>query len=439
MPHTDCDLIIDAGWIVPMAPTGAVLEAASIAIHNQRIVKLGDREHIHAEFTSAQVVERNEHVLLPGLINTHGHAAMTLLRGFAEDSPLETWLTEQIWPAESRCVDPDFVRAGARLAIVEMLKSGTTCFSDMYFFPEVTAAVAKEVGIRAQLAFPIIEFPNAWSSSSEEGFHKGLALHDSYRSDETIQVAFGPHATYSVSEADLDKILMYSEELDAAVQIHLHETADEVAQARSRVGTSWIHYLHERGLLGPRLQAVHVTQLEPDELALLAESGVSVLHCPTSNLKLASGLCPVSELLDAGLEVGLGTDGAASNNTLDLLAEARLATLLAKFKAGDAGALPAPTALHLATLGGAKALGLGASLGSLEPGKAADLVSVDLSAARFRPLYDPIGQLVHTHSGDAVSDVWVNGRQLLDSGTLTTIDEAAVLQEVAHWQARISA
>ena len=438
MPTTPCDFIIDADWILPVAPSNAVLQFASIAIAGERILKLGDREHIHGEFAANDVISLPGHALLPGLVNAHGHAAMTLLRGFAEDTELASWLSEQIWPTEARCVDPHFVRTGTQLAMLEMLRSGTTCFSDMYFFPEETAAAARDAGMRAQVAFPIIEFPNAWSASSEEGFHKGLALHDEYRADPLIQVAFGPHATYSVSEADLDKILMYAEELDANIQIHLHETAEEVSEAQARVGATWVHYLSQRGLLGPRLQAVHATQVTPDEIALLAESRVKVVHCPFSNLKLASGICPTSHLLHAGIVVGLGTDGAASNNGLDVLLEARLAALLAKQTSADAAALPAPQALELATLGGARALGLEGQIGSLEPGKSADMMAVDLSAAKFQPLYDPIAQLIHTNAGTAVTDVWVAGKRLLHSGELTTLDEAAILHDVAQWQSRIA-
>mgnify|MGYP001166787233 CR=1 FL=1 len=438
MPTTPCDFIIDAGWMLPVAPSNAVLRSASIAVHAGRICKLGDSEHIHAEFQAGEVVSLPHHALMPGLINAHGHAAMSLLRGFAEDTELSTWLSEQIWPTEARWVDEHFVRTGVRLAMIEMLRSGTTCFSDMYFFPEVTAAVAAEVGMRAQIAFPIIEFPNAWSANSDEGFHKGLALHDAYRADPTIGIAFGPHAAYTVSAADLDRILMYSEELGANVQIHLHETAEEVADAKSRVGTSWVRYLSEHGLLGPRLQAVHATQLTGEEIELMAENGVKVVHCPYSNLKLASGMCPTPQLMRAGVQVGLGTDSAASNNGLDLLAEARLAVLLGKHQSGDASAFPAPLAVELATLGGARALGIEDDTGTLEAGKAADMVAVDLSAPRFQPLYDPIAQLVHTHAGGAVSDVWIGGRRLLQEGQLTTLEEPAVLADVASWQGRIA-
>jgi 5-methylthioadenosine/S-adenosylhomocysteine deaminase len=437
MSPIPCDLIIDAAWILPVAPVNSVLRGASIAVTDGRILKLADREHVHAEYQPGQILELPSHALLPGLVNAHGHAAMSLLRGFAEDTPLETWLTEQIWPTEARLVDPQFVRDGVRLAMVEMIHTGTTCFADMYFFPEVTAEEASRAGIRGQIAFPVIEFPNAWSANSEEGFHKGLALFDAYRQDPRIKIAFGPHASYSVSEQDLNKILMYSEELDANIQIHLHETAQEVAEAKERVGTSWVHYLHERQLLSPHLQAVHVTQLDPEEISLLAENNVQVVHCPYSNLKLASGICATSALLEAGINVGLGTDGAASNNGLDLLLEARLASLLAKQQNGDAAALPATQALEMATLGGARVLGLESEIGSLEPGKAADMIAIDLSAPKFQPLYDPIAQIIHTTSGTCVTHVWVAGECLLDDGQLTSLEESAILRAANDWRDRV--
>jgi 5-methylthioadenosine/S-adenosylhomocysteine deaminase len=416
-----------------------VLHAASIAVADGRIMKLGDREHVHAEFEASEIVSLPCHALLPGLVNAHGHAAMSLFRGFAEDAPLEAWLSEQIWPTEARLVDPDFVRDGVRLALAEMIRTGTTCFADMYFFPEVTAEEANAAGVRGQIAFPVIEFPNAWSANSDEGFHKGLALHDAYRQEQRIQIAFGPHASYSVSEQDLNKILMYSEELDANIQIHLHETAQEVAEAKERVGTTWVHYLHARELLGPRLQAVHATHLTPDEIGLMAENKVQVVHCPYSNLKLASGICATTKLLDAGINVALGTDGAASNNGLDLLLEARLASLLAKQQNGDASALPATQALEMATLGGARVLGLDADIGSLEPGKCADMIAVDLSEPKFQPLYDPIAQLIHTTAGTSVSHVWVAGKALLENDELTSLDEESVLRAAQGWRERILA
>lgn len=437
MAKTPCDLLIDARWLLPIAPENRVLEDASVAIAGDTVLALGPRAEMHAAHDARNTLSLPTHVLLPGLVNAHGHAAMSLLRGFAVDAPVEQWLHEHIWPLEARLVGEDFVHDGASLAVAEMIRGGTTCFSDMYFFPEATAAVARSAGVRCQVAFPIIQFANAWSRDSGEALHKGMALHDHYRGDPLIQVAFGPHAAYSVSRADLERIRTYADELDAGVHIHLHETAQEVRDANASEGMNWIEVLRDVGLLGPRLQAVHVTQVEAGDIELLAESQVHVVHCPRSNVKLASGVCPVAAMHDAGVNVALGSDGAASANSLDMLGEARLAGLLAKLQAGDPRVLPDPRTLEMATLGGARALGLEDRIGSLEPGKQADLVAVDLQAARFQPVFDPTVPLVHGEAGSAVSHVWVAGQALLTDGVLKTLDEASVLANAAAWQRRI--
>ena len=441
-PLSSAELIIRAPWLLPFsggldAPAAGVIENGAVAIAEGSILDLGPAAEIDLRYTAGEQLTLVDHVLMPGLVNAHGHAAMVLLRGSSEDAPLQAWLTEQIWPLEARWVDEQFCRDGIRIAMAEMIRAGTTCFADMYYFPEIGAEEARKAGLRAQFAFPVIEFANAWSRDSEEGFHKGLALYDEYRNDPFIDIAFGPHAVYTVTEPDLEKILMYSEELDANIHIHLHENTAELAENASRYGTSGIHHLHERGLLGPRLQAVHVTQITPEETELFAEANVQVIHCPTSNAKLASGICPVTELRAAGINVCLGTDGAASNNVLDLLGEARLASLLAKLKGQNAAALPAAAALTMATLGGATALGRGQQTGSLAPGKAADLIAVDMSDIRHQPLYDPVAQVLHTSSGNSVSHVWVAGECLLEAGRLTRMDEEEILRSARDWQQRI--
>jgi 5-methylthioadenosine/S-adenosylhomocysteine deaminase len=450
MPHSSpqkpstqaADLIISAPWLLPFSgglealDSGAIANGA-IAINGGTIVEVGAAAGLTGRYPEATHLELSSHILMPGLVNAHGHAAMTLLRGSSEDAPLQAWLTEQIWPLEAKWVDETFCRDGIRLAMAEMIRSGVTCFADMYYFPEIGADEVRRAGVRAQIAFPVIEFANAWSRDSEEGFHKGLALYDQYRNDPFIDIAFGPHAVYSVTDPDLEKILMYSEELDANIHIHLHENAPELEENRKRYGTSGIRHLYERGLLGPRLQAVHVTQIDAEEIALFAETNTQVVHCPTSNAKLASGICPVTALRNAGINVSLGTDGAASNNVLDLLGEARLASLLAKLEQSDAAALPATAALAMATLGGATALGRADQTGSLTVGKAADIIAVDMSAIRHQPLYDPVAQVLHTSSGNSVSHVWVNGECLLDNGRLTRMDEQEIAHTAHSWQQRI--
>jgi 5-methylthioadenosine/S-adenosylhomocysteine deaminase len=440
MPTATADLIIDARWVLPIAPVNDVLEHHSVVVEAGRIRFLGPAAEVHESFKARRHVTLDDHhLLMPGLVNAHGHAAMTLLRGLADDVPLARWLNDIIWPTEARWVSETFVRDGVELAIAEMLKTGTTCFSDMYFFPEVGARVATAAGMRAQIAFPIIRFPNAWSQSTEEAIHKGLELHDRYREDALIRIAFGPHAPYTVDADDLVRILALADELDASIQTHLHETADEVAAARAQGGQSHIEQLHAQGLLVPRLQAVHMTEITDRELELVAASGLGVVHCPQSNLKLGSGLCPVARLRDAGVTVALGTDGAASNDGLDLFAEMRAASLLAKALARDPAALDALSLLKMATLDGARVLDLDHEIGSLEPGKAADLIAIDLDHVGMLPVHHPQAQLIYTTAGTRVTHVWVAGQPLVESGQLLTLDEVGIRSRSRGWGERIAA
>ena len=429
-----CDLMLTADWLLPVAPDNTVLRGQAVAIDAGRIVALGDVAQVEANYAADTVVRLDHHIVLPGLVNAHGHAAMTLLRGTGEDLPLKAWLEDKIWPLEGQYANESFVAEGANHAVAEMLLCGTTTFSDMYFHPEITARVAQHAGMRAQIAFPVIRFNNTWSHDVDDCFHKGLALVDQYRDNPLLHIAFGPHAAYTVERADLERVLMYSAELDLPVQIHLHETAEEVAGAHAAVGHSWIRELHDIGLLSPNLQAVHMTQLDDTELDLVAESGVHVVHCPHSNLKLASGFCPTTALTERGVNIALGTDGAASNNALDVFAEARLASLLAKGLAQSPTVMDAKQTLHVATLGGARALGMDADIGSIEVGKYADIIAVDIDALQARPLYDAHAQLLHTMSGQRVTDVWVAGRRLVDAGTLTTIDGQQILEHAVARQ-----
>ncbi|MDP6374772.1 MAG: TRZ/ATZ family hydrolase [Pseudomonadales bacterium] len=433
-----CDLLISGRWLLPIAPENRVIEHGAVAVLNGRIAAVGPHTDLTSAWQPDERIDLGEHLLMPGLVNTHGHAAMTLLRGSAEDLPLQGWLADHIWPMEARFMNSDFVADGTRLAIAEMIRSGTTCFADMYFYPETAAQVAAEAGVRAQLAFPIVRFENAWSSSAEDALHKGLALHDDWRASEFVHIAFGPHSAYTAAREDLEKTLMYAEELQAQIQIHLHENRTEVEDAEVRIGHSWVEELADIGMLCPSLQAVHMTTLSESEIALIAERGVHVVHCPHSNFKLASGLCPTHKLRQHGVELSLGTDGAASNNGLDLFAEARLAALLLKYQARDAANGDAASMLHMLTLGGAKTLGLEADIGSIEPGKAADLIAIDMAKPGLAPVYDPMGALVHGAPGHAVTDVWVAGRRLLTGAEHTSIDLRDTLQRANHWREKMS-
>lgn len=430
-------LLIKARWIIPVVPENRVLEHCAIAINNGQIMALLPQDEADKRFAPEQTINLGNHILIPGLVNAHGHAAMSLLRGYADDKPLQDWLTNHIWPAESQWVSEEFVRDGSALAMAEMIKSGTTCFADMYFYPEQTAQLAQQAHMRSQITFPVLDLPTAWGQGPDDYFAKGLALHDNFRSSSLVRIGFGPHAPYTLSDAPLQKIAILAQELDAPIQIHLHETADEVADAIKQFGKRPSQRLMELGLLSPLTQCVHMTQIDHSDIELLQQSGAHVIHCPESNLKLASGFCPVHTLQQAGVNVALGTDGAASNNDLDLFSEMKTAALLAKAVANDAAALNAHAALRMATLNGAKAMGMEDIIGSLEVGKSADITAVDMSELEAQPLYDPASQLVYTQNAHRVSHVWVAGKALLLSRQLQTLNERELLAKARWWRQQI--
>jgi 5-methylthioadenosine/S-adenosylhomocysteine deaminase len=438
MKPESIDTLIHAGWVIPVEPDHTCLEHHSIAIHNGRIVAVLPTTECGHRYMARETVELPQHALIPGLVNAHTHAAMSLFRGLADDLPLMEWLTRHIWPAEARWVSAEFVFEGTQLAIAEMLKSGTTCFNDMYFFPEAAAQAASDAGIRAVIGLILLDFPTPYAQNADEYIDKGLRLHDELRNEPLIRTAFAPHAPYSVSDGPLSRIRTVNNELGLPLHIHLHETAHEVDEAVAKHGKRPFVRLDTLDLVNPTLAAVHMTQLEDHEIARLAEVGASVVHCPESNLKLASGFCPVHKLLLAGVNVALGTDGAASNNDLDMLGELRTAALLAKAVGREATAVPAHTALRMATLNGARALGLEDEIGSLRPGKAADIAAVDLSVLPSQPVYDPVSQVVYTATREQVTDVWVAGRHLLAGRTLSTLDEGALLRQARTWRDKIS-
>jgi len=432
------DLIVHARWIVPVEPRGQVLERHAVVVDNGRIRAILPRAEANSSYTAEQQVDCPEHVLLPGLINAHTHAAMTLFRGMADDMRLEEWLEQHIWPAEARWAGIDFVRDGSELAILEMIQGGTTCFQDMYFFPDVVAQAAVERQMRAVVGMIFIDQPTVWARDSEEYFSKGLAVHDQFLNNSLVQTNFAPHAPYTVGDESFERMRILADELDAQIHIHLHETKTEVQTAVDLHGKRPMERMHDLGLLSTSLNAVHMTQLTDHEISLLAEQGVSVVHCPQSNLKLASGFCPVARLLAAGINVALGTDGAGSNNDLDMFGEMRTAALLAKAVADDAAVVAADEALAMATINGARALGLADQIGSLEVGKFADMIAVDLSAPASQPVYHPISQLVYSVSRDQVSDVWVAGQPLYRDRHLVDDNQAEILERGAAWQQRLS-
>ena len=433
------DTLIDAQHIVPVVPANTVLYDHSIAVQSGRIVALLPTREAHVQYEPRQRVGLGNHVLIPGLVNAHTHAAMTLMRGLADDLPLMAWLNDHIWPAEAAHVSSGFVYDGTLLACAEMLRAGITCFNDMYFFPEAAAQATVDARMRGMLGMIVIEFPSNYAGDADAYLHRGLETRDAFRDAPLLKFCLAPHAPYTVTDKSFAKVLTYSEQLNVPIHMHLHETIDEINQSQTQYGMRPIERMSRLGLLGPNFIAVHAVHLDPLGIALLARQACHVVHCPTSNLKLASGIAPSSALLDAGVNVALGTDGAASNNRLDLFAEMRLAALLAKGSSGRADAVPAHQALRMATLNGARALGLDDEIGSLEPGKAADIVAVDLSSIETSPCYDAASHLVYAASREHVSDVWIAGNRLLENRVVTHLDIDAIYAKTQSWQNKLGA
>jgi len=431
------DLLLFPRWLVPVIPARQVLIGHAIAVREGIITDILPREAAIKHYPHVQSVELDEHVLLPGLVNSHTHAAMSLFRGMADDLPLAAWLNDHMWPAEQWWVSADVVRDGTRLALAEMIRSGTTCFADMYFFADETAALASAAGMRAVIGLIVIDFATAWAGGAQEYFLKAGQVHHKFRNTPLITTAFAPHSPYAVSGAALQQVNTLAVEMDIPVLMHLQETADEVTRSIRQHGVRPLARLESLGLLGPRLLAVHMTQVEEREFELLHRYRVNVVHCPESNLKLASGFCPVQRLLENGINVSLGSDGAASNNDLDMVGERRSAALLAKGVSGDCRAVDAFTALEMATINGARALGLQDAIGSLEKGKQADMIALDLGEIETRPLRDPVAQIVYSASRNQVSDVWVAGRPLMAARRLLTINEGQVKQLATRWQEKL--
>lgn len=428
--------IIAPRWLVPVEPLATILTDHAVVVDNGRISALMPAAQARSQFQHAEEISLPNHVLIPGLINLHTHAAMTLMRGLADDLPLMTWLNDHIWPAELKHLSEAYVFDGTELAAAEMIRSGTTCFADMYFYHDVAARAARKAGMRAALGGAIIDFPTPYAGDAEAYIAKCLAPRDEFANDARLKLMLAPHAPYTVGNRTLEHILTISQEADFPIVMHIHETADELTQSERDHGCRPIARLEQLGMLGPNLIAVHCVHLTPQEIELFARRSVHVAHCPASNLKLGSGIAPIKALLDAGVNVGVGTDGAASNNRLDMLAETCLATLLQKGVTGDASALPVHQALEMATLNAAAALGWESEIGSIVPGKAADLTAIDLSSVETQPVYDPVSHLFHAASREHVSHVWVAGELLLDNRVLTKLDLNELNAKAAMWQQR---
>lgn len=433
------DLLIKPRWLIPVEPHGAVLEEHAVAIQAGKIIDVLESQEADRLYTPSNHVSLREHALIPGLVNLHTHAAMSLFRGFADDLPLMDWLTKRIWPAESKHVSASFVRDGSLLACIEMLRGGVTCFNDMYFFPEATADAALSLGIRAVLGLVVMEFPTGYATDAIDYINKGLAVRDRYRNESMISFCMAPHAPYTVSDKNFEHVGILAHQLDLPIHIHLHETRAEIEESLSVHGLRPMQRLSRLGLLGPDLIATHAVHVDESDMMLLAENNCSVAHCPTSNMKLASGIAPISLMANQGIVVGLGTDGAASNNRIDIFQEMRQAGLLAKVSSGNAQNLTARELLRMATLNGAIALGLGDRIGSIQPGKQADLCAIRLDTIEANPCYDPVSQLIYATGREHVSHVWVNGNLLVENGTFCQYDTTQLLEVVKLWQNKLIA
>ena len=431
--------ILKPRWILTVNESFDLLTDSALIVENdiiKAIVALPELTLMDG-LEQAEVIELDNHILMPGLVNTHTHAAMSLMRGIADDLPLMEWLSEHIWPAESKWVDRQFIKDGVRLAAAEMIRSGTTCFNDMYFFPDVMAKTCQQIGIRAVSGLIILDFPTIWAESADEYLSKAMTVIDELHEYPLVTPAFAPHAPYTVSDAPLEKVAMYSSELDLPVHMHIHETLFEIEEAIKNNGSRPLERLDQLNLLTPNLIAVHMTNLTDMEMERLAETGVNLVHCPESNLKLASGLCPLDQLLKHNINVSLGTDGAASNNDLDMFGEMRTAALLSKGISGDAQSCDAEQTIRMATINGARSLGLADKIGSLEVGKKADMIAVDFSQLNTQPVYDPVAQLVYAVNSLQVSHVWIDGVAKVRDYEFTDIDAVEIMSNAQSWQQKI--
>ncbi|MBK7017038.1 MAG: TRZ/ATZ family hydrolase [Sulfuritalea sp.] len=437
-PPVEIDLLIRPEWVIPIEPAGVTLTGHALAVDKGRILSLLPDSDARRNYRPRQTIALPGQVLLPGLVNLHTHAAMTLLRGYADDLPLMRWLSERIWPAEARHADAEFVRAGTLLACAEMLRGGITTFNDMYFFPDAAADAVLRSGMRAALGMIAIEFPTRYAADANDYIAKGLAVRDRHSDAARISFCLAPHAPYTVADKTFEKIATLAAQLEVPIHMHVHETAHEIEESLKLHGVRPIERLRRLGLLSPQLIAVHAVHLEPAEIDLLAHHGCHVAHCPTSNMKLASGIPPMAAVHARGVSFGLGTDGAASNNRLDMFHEIRHAALLAKAASLDAEALGAHAVLAAATLGGARALGLESQIGSLLAGKQADFCAVKLDEWLLQPCYDPASHLVYTAGREQVTHVWVGGKLVMSHGNPSQIDDLELLDIAGLWHTRLT-
>lgn len=432
---------IVADWIIPMDEAiplkneNSFKQNIAVVVSDRNIIDLVETHELFEKYPEIETIQLPGMALMPGFVNAHTHAAMSLLRGFSDDLTLERWLNDAIWPAEEAFVDDKFVYEGTELAIAEMIRSGTTCFQDMYFMPDQIAKAVSVANHRANIGLMVVESPNVWAQNAEQCINKALQVNDRFKHYDNLSFSFAPHACYTISNESLGKVASLSFELNLNVHIHLHETKEEVDSFEKRYNTRPFNSLNNLGLLSPQLNAVHMTQLTDEEITQLASTGTHVIHCPQSNMKLGSGVCPIGKLIDNDVNFAIGTDGAASNNDLDMLAELQSAVLQAK--SGDPAKMTAYQALYAATMGGAKALGLESKIGSIEIGKEADLIAIDLDRIETLPIYNPVSQIVYSASRDQITHLWVAGKQLLKDRKLTTLDYRKLKSNAKNWQEKI--
>lgn len=431
------DTLINCRWLIPIEPLDVLYDNYALVVHEGKIKDILPQEQAKAQYTSDNTLQLEDHAVLPGFINAHTHSPMTLFRGLADDLPLMEWLNDHIWPAEAKWLSPEFIQDGTEIAIAEMIKSGTTCFNEHFFFPDIIAKTVLASKIRACIGGTIINFPTNWSTDENDGFRQVVDLYENFPREELLTWSLAPHAPYSTTDTILRKIAEYSNQHQLPIHMHIHETANEVQESLKQHGKRPLKRLEELGLLSKRLQCVHMTQINEDDLTLLTASGANVTHCPESNLKLASGYCKVESLIKEKINVALGTDGAASNNDLDMIGEMRTAALIGKTIANSATAVSAATTLKMATLNGARTLGLNHQIGSLEIGKAADIISIDLSHINTIPVYHPLSQIVYSATHRQVANVWVAGKQLLKNSELQLMDEEKLYSKAKKWRQRI--
>lgn len=427
------DLLISAAWVLPIAPENVALEDHAIAIQGGRIIDLLPREWAESKYTADETKHFADHAIMPGLVNSHAHTPMNLFRGLADDLKLMDWLQNHIWPAEGALINEDSVRVGSKLAIAEMIRTGTTCFADHYMFPQATADAVKETGIRACLGLQMMDVPTKWAENGAEALEKGIAIYKSFEKHPRITWAWAPHAPYTTTDETFERLVDINKELKLPIHLHLHETEQQVNDSMDEYGKRPIERLNDLGVLSPLFVGVHLTQVDDKDIEIMQATGSNAVHCPESNLKLASGFAPISDLLDANINVAIGTDGAASNNDLNMFGELQTAALLAKAQSQNPLAIPAAQALEMATINGAKAFGLDKEIGSLEAGKAADIIAIDLSPYYIQPMYHPISHLVYAMNALQVSDVWVDGKPLLSNGELNDLNTAGLLNEAKKW------